>query len=43
MLAAQQWENCKEALLSGDDNLIVLDEMTYAMQFGWISTSDVFY
>ena len=41
MLAAQQWENCKEALLSGDDNLIVLDEMTYAMQFGWISTGEV--
>ena len=40
-LAAQQWENCKEALLSGEDELIVLDEITYALQFGWVSTEEV--
>jgi len=40
-LAAQQWENCKEALLSGPDDLIVFDEMTYALQFGWVSTEEV--
>ena len=41
MLAAQQWANCKEALLSGDDHLIVLDEVTYALQYGWVSTDEV--
>jgi cob(I)alamin adenosyltransferase len=41
VLAAQQWENCKEALLSGQDDLIVFDEMTYALQFGWVSTEEV--
>ncbi len=40
-LAAQQWENCKEALLSGEDDLIVFDEMTYALQYGWVSTEEV--
>ena len=40
-LAAQQWENCKEALLSGEEDLIVFDEMTYALQFGWVSTKEV--
>jgi cob(I)alamin adenosyltransferase len=40
-LAAQQWDNCKEALLSGEDDLIVLDEMTYALQYGWVSTEEV--
>ena len=40
-LAAQQWENCKEALLYGEDDLIVFDEMTYALEFGWVSTEDV--
>lgn len=40
-LAAQQWENCKEALLAGGDDLIVLDEMTYALQYGWVSTEEV--
>ena len=40
-LAAQQWENCKEALLHGDYDVIVMDEMTYALQFGWVSTAEV--
>ena len=40
-LAAQQWGNCKEALLHGDYDVIVMDEMTYALQFGWVSTAEV--
>ena len=40
-LAAQQWLNCKEALLQGGDDVVVMDELTYALQFGWVSTEEL--
>ena len=40
-LAAQQWGNCKEALLQGGDDVVVMDELTYALQFGWVSTEEL--
>ena len=40
-LAAQQWENCKAALLTGQEDVIVMDELTYALQFGWVSTEEL--
>ena len=40
-LAAQQWEQCKEAILHGDDDVVVMDELTYALQFGWVSTAEL--
>ncbi len=40
-LAVEQWERCKEAILEGDEDIIVLDEFTYAMHYGWVPASDV--
>ena len=40
-LAAEQWRNCKEAILRGGHDLIVMDELTYALQFGWVSTGEL--
>ena len=40
-LAVEQWERCKEAILEGDEDIIILDEFTYAMHYGWVPVSDV--
>ena len=40
-LAVEQWEHCKEAILNGDEDIIVLDEFTYAMHYGWVPVADV--
>lgn len=40
-LAVSQWQRCKNALESGDEDIIVLDEFTYPLHFGWISVEDV--
>lgn len=40
-LAVAQWERCREAIVRGDEDIIVLDEFTYAMHYGWIEVSDV--
>lgn len=40
-LAAHGWELAKEAILSGEYDLIVLDEFTYPLKYGWVPWSDV--
>ncbi len=40
-LAVEQWERSKEAILEGDEDIIVLDEFTYAMHYGWVPVADV--
>ena len=40
-LAVQQWEVCKEAILNGEEEIIILDELTYTLSFGWVSVSEV--
>ena len=35
------WEFAKERLAAGDHELVILDEMTYALTFGWIDIDDV--
>ena len=40
-LAVAQWERCKEAILAGEEDLIVLDEFTYAMHYEWVAVDDV--
>lgn len=40
-LAMRQWENCKEAILKGEDDVIILDEITYPLQYGWLPVADV--
>jgi cob(I)alamin adenosyltransferase len=40
-LSLEQWQNCKEAILSGDFKMVIMDEASYPMKLGWIPTKDV--
>src|SRR5690606_14996347 len=40
-LAVQQWGACREALLAGRHDVIILDEFTYPLAYGWIPVEDV--
>ena len=40
-LAVEQWKCCKDAILNGEEDIIVLDEFTYAMHYGWVPVADV--
>ncbi|TFU13948.1 MULTISPECIES: cob(I)yrinic acid a,c-diamide adenosyltransferase [Thermus] len=39
-LALEGWKRAKEALLSGAWDLVVLDEATYPLRYGWISLEE---
>ena len=40
-LALKQWAICKERICSGDYDVLVLDELTYPLRYGWIATGEV--
>lgn len=40
-LARQGWELCRQKILSGDYDLIVLDEFTYTLKYGWLQWEEV--
>jgi cob(I)alamin adenosyltransferase len=40
-VAQEAWARAKELIQSGKHRLVVLDEITYPMTWGWISTDDV--
>ena len=40
-LAVEQWRRSREAILKGDEDIIVLDEFTYAMHYGWVPVEEV--
>lgn len=40
-LAQEQWLNCKEAILSGQFDMIILDEVSYPLNCNWIDLSDI--
>ena len=40
-LAREAWAAAKEALRSGAYQVVMLDEITYPMNWGWIDTADV--
>lgn len=40
-LAIEQWGRCKETILHGDDDIVILDEFTYAMHYGWVPVAEV--
>lgn len=40
-IAGEAWRKASELIDSGDYRLVVLDEITYPMNWGWISTDDV--
>ncbi len=35
------WEDCQEIIASGEYDLIILDEFTYPMHYGWVDTNEV--
>jgi cob(I)alamin adenosyltransferase len=39
--AVAAWDTAKRAIASGEYNLVVVDEITYPMNWEWISTQDV--
>ncbi len=39
--SVQLWETAREKINSGDYRLVVLDELTYPLQYDWLSTGDV--
>ena len=40
-LARQQWENCKQAILSDQHDVLILDEFTYPLHYGWVPVEEV--
>ena len=40
-LARALWEDCKEVIASGKYDVVVLDEFTYPMHYGWIAVEEV--
>jgi cob(I)alamin adenosyltransferase len=40
-LARQCWEACKEKIDSGRYDLVILDEMTYPLNYGWLDLEEV--
>ncbi|MHB8191540.1 MAG: cob(I)yrinic acid a,c-diamide adenosyltransferase [Ferrimicrobium sp.] len=40
-LGRHGWETAKSLITGGDHDLLILDELTYAINYGWIDESDV--
>jgi cob(I)alamin adenosyltransferase len=40
-LARALWEDAKEVIASNEHNIVILDEFTYPMHYGWIPVEDV--
>jgi len=40
-VAAGAWAHARSLILAGDHRLVVLDEITYPMNWGWIDTDEV--
>ena len=40
-LAQEGWQRARERILAGTDDVVVLDELTYLLKFGWIETQEV--
>ena len=40
-LALEQWGVCQKALLESGADIVILDEFTYPMDFGWVAVSEV--
>ena len=39
--ALAQWERCQRDILAGEHDVLILDEFTYPMHYGWIAVEDV--
>lgn len=40
-LAREGWDRCREAIESGEYDMVILDEMTYCFKYGWIDLDEV--
>lgn len=40
-LAMEQWQNCQEAILSAQFDMIIMDEISYPLNNAWIPLSEV--
>ncbi|MSQ12039.1 MAG: cob(I)yrinic acid a,c-diamide adenosyltransferase [Dehalococcoidia bacterium] len=40
-IAQQQWRACQDVIRSGQYDIVVLDELTYAITFGWVPVQEV--
>ena len=40
-LALEGWEVCKGKILNSDYDIVVLDEITYPIKYGWLSVDEV--
>lgn len=40
-VAAEAWRHARELIVAGDHELVILDEITYPMNWGWIDTAEV--
>jgi cob(I)alamin adenosyltransferase len=40
-LAREGWELCKQKILSGEYDLVILDEMTYMFNYNWLNWDEV--
>jgi len=40
-VAREAWRSAAEIIRAGDHRLVILDEITYPMNWGWISTAEV--
>jgi cob(I)alamin adenosyltransferase len=40
-LAQAGWAQCRQRIESGEYQMVILDEMTYCLRFGWIDTAEV--
>lgn len=40
-LARQGWDVCRERILSGAFDFIVLDELTYMLKYGWLTWDEI--
>ena len=40
-LARTCWEQCKERILSGEYDIVALDEITYPLTYGWLPVDEV--
>ncbi len=40
-LAGECWRECKEVIESGKHDVVILDELTYPLKYGWLPIPDV--
>ena len=39
-LAREHWEGCKEVIAKGEYDVVILDEFTYVLHYGWVPVED---